>query len=155
MHSKKQLFPGFIFALLISASAVADVTLPAIIDNQMVVQSGTHAPIWGWADAGEKVTVSFAGQTHNTKAAENGKWMVKLDPLTVSADPRTMTIKGRNEIQIEDVLVGEVWLASGQSNMEFSLGAIAAEEKEIAAAQNANKHLLKFCAGPKVSRDLP
>ncbi len=145
----------FFLIPLLALTAQADVTLPAIIDSKMVVQSGTHAPIWGWADAGEAVTVSFAGQTQKTTATANGKWMIKLDPLVVSAKPQVMTIKGKNEIKLDDVLVGQVWLASGQSNMEFSLGAIPAEEKKIAAKQKRNKLLRMFCAGPKVSSALP
>jgi sialate O-acetylesterase len=144
-----------LLAVAMGTAAIADVTLPAIIDNQMVVQSGTHAPIWGWADAGEAVTVSFAGQVQQTTAAANGKWMVKLDPLSVSAESRTMTIQGNNLIELDDVLVGEVWLASGQSNMEFSIGAIPAEEKALAAAQVDNKLLRMFCVAPKVSSSLP
>lgn len=144
-----------LLALAMSSAAIADVTLPAIIDNQMVIQSETHAPIWGWADAGEHVSVSFAGQTQATTAGANGKWMVKLDPLPVSAESRTMTIQGNNLIELDDILVGEVWLASGQSNMEFSLGGIPAEEKAIAGAQSDNKLLRMFCAAPKVSSSLP
>jgi sialate O-acetylesterase len=153
LKPKFVLMPLLAFAM--GTAALADVTLPAIIDNQMVLQSGTHAPIWGWADPGEVVSVSFAGQLKQAAAAANGKWMVKLDPLSVSSESRTMTIKGNNVIELEDVLVGEVWLASGQSNMEFSIGAIPAEEKAVAAAQVDNRLLRMFCLAPKVSSSLP
>ena len=140
---------------LLVLTAQADITLPAIINNQMVIQSSTKAPVWGWATPGENITVRFAGQTKRTVATTNGKWMIKLDPLKVSTKPQVMTIKGENEIKLNDVLVGEVWLASGQSNMEFSIGAIPAEEQKIVAQAKRNKLLRMFCAGPKVSSTLP
>lgn len=155
MYLKRQISLTCIISLAMSTSAVADVTLPAIIDNQMVLQSESNAPIWGWADAGETVTVSFAGQTKKTAAAANGKWMITLDPLSVSTESRTMTIQGNNVIELDDVLVGEVWLASGQSNMEFSIGSIPLEEKAIASAQVDNRLLRMFCVAPKVSSSLP
>ena len=155
MRSKLQLFLILVFVIALALPARADVSLPAIVDSKMVLQSGTKAPIWGWAEPGEVVTVSFAGQTKKTTAAANGKWMIKLDPLAVSAQPRTMAIQANNEITLNDVLVGEVWLASGQSNMEFSIGGIVAEEKALAAAEIDNKLLRMFCHGPKVSSALP
>ncbi|MGJ8643541.1 MAG: sialate O-acetylesterase [Luteolibacter sp.] len=155
MYSKIPYLSTSIFSLLVASSAFADVTLPAIINSQMVLQHGTKAPIWGWADAGEKVSVSFAGQTKGTTAADNGKWMVYLDPLEVSAKPQVMTIKGTNTITLEDVLVGEVWIASGQSNMEFSIGAIVKEEQEHVSAEMNNKLLRMFCVAPKIQSALP
>jgi sialate O-acetylesterase len=110
----------------------------------MILQRGVDAPIWGWADLGEEVTVQFAGQIKKAMPAENGKWMVTLDPMTASADPRTMTIRGKNKIKLDDVLVGEVWLASGQSNMEWTFGGLAQEEKEFAAAQKGNRLVRAF-----------
>lgn len=142
-------------ASLMAMSAGAEVTLPAIINSQMVLQHGVRAPIWGWADAGEKVSVSFAGQTKETTANDTGKWMVYLDPLEVSANAQAMTIKGNNTLTLGDVLVGEVWIASGQSNMEFSIGAIVKEEQEIISAQKDNKLLRMFCVAPKVQSALP
>ncbi|MGJ8672700.1 MAG: sialate O-acetylesterase [Rubritalea sp.] len=133
---------------------VADVKLPAIINSQMVLQHGTKAPIWGWADTGEKVSVSFAGQTKSATAASDGKWMVTLDPLKVSAQPQVMTIKGKNTLTLDDVLVGEVWIASGQSNMEFSIGAIVPEEQALISAQIDNKLLRMFCVAPKIQSSL-
>lgn len=86
----------------------------------MVLQRDREVPVWGWADQGEEVTVEFAGQVKKAMPDAKGKWMLKLDPMPASAESRTMTVKGKNEIKLEDVLVGEVWLASGQSNMQLT-----------------------------------
>lgn len=155
MHSKSKLLLGLIFTLLTASSAMAEVTLPAIINSQMVMQHGVKAPIWGWADSGEKIGVSFAGQTKEATADGDGKWMVYLDPLEVAAKPHVMTIKGDNTITLDDVLVGEVWIASGQSNMEFSIGAIVEDEQKIVSAESGNKLLRMFCVAPKIQSALP
>src|SRR5678816_361954 len=95
----------------------AAVKLPALIADHMVLQQGMPLKIWGSADPGESVKVDFQGQTVTVKAAENGKWVAWLRPLN-AAGPLEMTI---NSITIHDILVGEVWLGSGQSNMEFRM----------------------------------
>src|SRR5262245_49018683 len=97
-------------------SARADVRLPAIISDNMVLQQKMAAPIWGWAEEGEEVKVTFRGKTVKTKV-KNGKWLVKLSRLR-EGGPDIMVIEGKNRIEIKNVLVGEVWVASGQSNME-------------------------------------
>jgi sialate O-acetylesterase len=152
---KKTRFLIGMISLLAVVSVDADVSLPAIINSHMVVQRGVQAPIWGWADPGEKVSVSFAGQVQKTVANAAGKWMVKLDPLAASAESRPMVVQGKNAITLDDVLVGEVWIASGQSNMEFSIGAMDQEEQDIAAAQINNKQLRMFCVAPKIKSSLP
>ena len=124
--------------------AQADVTLPKVIDSQMVLQRDKEVPIWGWADPAEAVTVEFAGQVKMAMPDASGKWMVKLDPLAASAESRAMTVKGKNEIKLEDILVGEVWLASGQSNMEWTFGQIAPEEWIDAQAQKDNRLVRAF-----------
>ena len=89
----------------------------------MVLQSGQPVPVWGWAKPGESVTISFAGQTKRTiAAATDGAWKIELDPLAVSAQPADLTVSGREAVAFHDVLVGEVWLCSGQSNMQKPLG---------------------------------
>ena len=81
----------------------------------MVLQQGQRLPVWGWADPGEAVTVSVAGQSHTTEADKNGTWTLRLKkPLKASKSPVTFTVKGSNTIDFKDVLVGEVWLCSGQ-----------------------------------------
>jgi sialate O-acetylesterase len=110
-------------AIMVCVTAVvqADVRLPEIFDNNMVLQRDMPVPIWGWAEPEEKVTVSFSGQTAETTANANGKWSLTLKPLKTSTESATFTIKGKNEIKLTNVLVGDVWLCSGQSNMQWSM----------------------------------
>ena len=116
---------------LASGAVRADVTLPAIISDHMVLQADMPACIWGKAEAGEAVEVAFAGQTKKTVATPQGTWRVTLEPLAASAEGRTLVVNGRNRIEVGDVIVGEVWLGSGQSNMEMTVNAMqtAAEDK--------------------------
>src|SRR2546430_7547169 len=96
-------------AILLGASAArANVTVPDVISNSMVLQRDRSVPIWGAAGAGETVVVMFASQTQSTKAGPDGKWRITLRPMTASATPGTMTISGSNTITLSDVLVGEV-----------------------------------------------
>lgn len=122
----------------------ADVKLPAIFSDHMVIQRDVEAPVWGWADAGEKITVSFAGETKSTTADPDGKWSVKLAKHEASAKAQELKIKGNNEIVLKNVLVGDVWLCSGQSNMEFQLAKSTKSPKEEAAAEKNNKQLRLF-----------
>ncbi len=128
--------------LLLSAScAFAGVKMPAVISHHMVLQGNAPVTIWGWADANEQVQVDFAGQTKSTKTSAVGKWQIKLDKLQASDQPQTLTVTGANKITIQDVLVGEVWLASGQSNMEMRIkdkmhGLVDNADAEIAAAKH-------------------
>ncbi len=87
----------------------------------MVLQRGVEVPIWRRADQGEDVTVSFAGQTNKAVPNTNGKWIVKLDPMKASSESRTMTIKGKNEIKLDDVLLGEVWLTEKAARVPHQL----------------------------------
>ena len=135
----------FLTALGLSLPAVrADVVLPSIISNGMVLQRGVLAPVWGWADAGEEVTVEFGGQVKKAMPGPGRKWMVELDPLEASATPRSMTISGKNKILIENILVGEVWIASGQSNMEWTFHEIDPAEREFAESQKGNSLIRAF-----------
>ncbi|CAN5571324.1 sialate O-acetylesterase [soil metagenome] len=117
--------------------AVAKVKAPSIFSDHMVLQTGMPLPVWGTADADEKVSVSIAGQTKSTQAGADGKWIVTLDPLK-SDKPLTLTIKGENTITANDVLIGEVWLCSGQSNMVLPLTKVNDYEQEKAAAKYPN-----------------
>ena len=97
--------------------------IPHVFGDHMVLQSGQPIPVWGWAKPGESVTIAFAGQTKRTiAAATDGAWKIELDPLAVSAQPADLTVAGSETIAFHDVLVGEVWLCSGQSNMQKPLG---------------------------------
>lgn len=132
----------FFFVLLAAGSASADVKLPAIFADHLVLQRGKPVAIWGTADAGEEVSVTFADQTKKAAADKDGAWKVALDKLEASADPRELKVKGKNEIVLKDVLVGEVWICSGQSNMGFTVGRSVDAEKEVAAANDP--HLRMF-----------
>ncbi len=123
------------------STAQAEVTLPAIFGESMVIQQGMPAPVWGWAAPGEKVTVTFAGQTKTATADDKGRWEVKLDALKADAKGQTLTVAGSNNIELKDVLVGEVWICSGQSNMEFGLGGSLNGKEEVAAADYPNIRL--------------
>ena len=115
-------------------AARADVKLPAIFGNHMVLQRATAVPVWGTAAPGEEVTVTIAGQTATAKAGADGKWSVKLAPLA-AAGPHTLTVKGQNTVTFSDVLVGEVWLGSGQSNMAMQVSRAKNFEQEQTAAK--------------------
>ncbi|MDI1313482.1 sialate O-acetylesterase [Prosthecobacter sp.] len=121
----------FASLLLLSLSAQAAVTLPAVFSDHMVLQSGKPVPVWGMADANEEVTVAIAGQKKTTKADAKGQWSLKLDALAVAAEPQTLTI---GEKTIKDVLIGEVWLGSGQSNMGLQVQGANDYEGSKAAA---------------------
>ena len=122
--------------VLASAAASAAVKLPALIGDNMVLQRGQPVHIWGWADKGEEVTVTVAGQTLTAKAGDDGRWKVTLDKLTVGR-PLEMTVKGSsgNAITVKNIAVGEVWVCSGQSNMELGIGMGNNAQQEIAAAK--------------------
>ena len=120
---------GMFSALL----AQAEVKLPAIFQSHMVLQQQKSVPIWGWAEPDERVTVACAGQTTAATAGRDGTWSVKLDPMAAGG-PHRMTVSASNAVTIEDVLIGEVWLCSGQSNMAMSVGAASNAAAEAAAA---------------------
>ncbi len=114
-----------LLALLFTTTPVwAEVKLPPILSDHMVLQRETPVNIWGTATAGERVTVRFEKQEKNTTADNDGRWSVKLDPLTAGG-PFEMTVSGTNTIKLSDVLVGEVWVGSGQSNMAGNVGGYA------------------------------
>lgn len=98
--------------------------LANIFNDHMVLQREKPIPIWGNSSPGDNITVTFAGQTKVTQAGADGKWIVKLDPLKASDEGRDMTISGKREVIISDILVGEVWICSGQSNMQFRVNAV-------------------------------
>ena len=127
-----------IAACLVSAAAplaIADVKLPAIFGDHMVLQRDQKVPVWGFAADGEKVTVSFAGQKAET-VAKDGKWAVSLTPLKANSTGAKLTVMGNNKVEIDDVLVGEVWFCSGQSNMEMQVGGSKDSKQEVAASNN-------------------
>jgi sialate O-acetylesterase len=136
-----------IAAVSLLPRAYADVKLPAIISDRMVLQRDMPAPIWGWADAGEEVKVSMAGQTKTAAPGADGRWMVKLDPLK-GGEAATLTVQGKNTITVKDVLVGEVWLGSGQSNMAMLVQGALNFEQEKAAANLPEIRVFTEQSGP-------
>ncbi|MDB4142386.1 sialate O-acetylesterase [Akkermansiaceae bacterium] len=101
------------------STSLAEVRVGSLFQNGMVLQREMAVPVWGLADAGEEVTVTFADQKKSTKADQNGKWLVRLDALEGSKEGRELKVSGENEMVLKDVVVGEVWICSGQSNMQM------------------------------------
>jgi sialate O-acetylesterase len=119
-----------------ASAADAHLRLPAIFSDNMVLQAGMAVPVWGWAAPETKVTVKVAGQEKTATACKGGKWMVKLDELEAIAKPAKMTVSdGSKTLTINNILVGEVWLGSGQSNMAWTVAGSAEPDKEAAAAK--------------------
>jgi len=121
-----------IVALLVASTLVqAEVRPHGLFGDHMVLQCDTRISIWGWADPGEEVTVAFAGQRAQTQAGTDGKWRVDLEEIVATAEPQVLTISGQNTVTFEDVLVGDVWLCSGQSNMEYGIFNVAKKEEVV------------------------
>ena len=137
--------------VLISGVTNAEVRLPRIFSSNMVLQQGKEIPVWGWAAPGERVTVTLDKKSVTTRAARNGKWMAKL-PAFEYGGPYTMTVSGKNKITYENILIGEVWIASGQSNMEWQLAQSNNAEEEIAAADFPEIRLFQV---PRAVAQLP
>jgi sialate O-acetylesterase len=111
----------------------AQIRLPNFFSDNTVLQRNGSIPIWGWASAHEKIVVQFNKQSKTTEADKNGKWIVRLDAENAGG-PYVLNIEGKNNLQLKNVLVGDVWLCSGQSNMEWTVGQSANAKKEIAGA---------------------
>ena len=149
---------GLATLAVLGMSARADVKLPSIFSSHMVLQQKQADKVWGWAAPGEEVSVRLDGlPTPNfrvektTKAGNDGKWTVALDPMSAGG-PYTMTIKGENTIILNDVLIGEVWICSGQSNMEWGLGGSNDGDLEI---QGANFPNIRLITVPKLGTQTP
>lgn len=140
---------AFILLWTMAIPSQADVKTARIFSSNMVLQQGQENPIWGWAEKGEKITISFAGKTISVKASKVGKWSAKLPSLDYGG-PFDMTIKGKNSIHFDNILIGEVWICSGQSNMSFGVKSANDAQKEIA---NANFPAIRlFTVATKVSQ---
>ncbi|HRH44934.1 MAG TPA: sialate O-acetylesterase [Pyrinomonadaceae bacterium] len=134
---------SLIIALIILSAFIirAEVKLPDVIASSMVLQQKQKVPIWGWADAGETVTVTFQKQKLTVIADAKGKWRVDLKPLKADFTPQTLIIEGKNKIELKDILIGEVWLVAGQSNMQRLLRETANGEEVQAKANHPNIRL--------------
>lgn len=135
-------------ALLFTSPLMAQLKLPQIFSDHMVLQQKAEVPIWGWAAAGEKITVQLAKQEVNTTADDSGQWSVKLQPVNAGG-PHELVVSSKNQtLRYEDVLFGEVWLCSGQSNMEYTLKML---DKTEAIANADNDQLRLFTVEKRVA----
>ena len=131
----------FLAASLFSTIALAAVRLPNIFGDNMVLQRDKPIPIWGWANKNEKVTVQFNGQVKTVKAGKDGQWKVLLN-AEKAGGPYDLLVKSSNSITLHNILMGDVWICSGQSNMEFHVNGVFNASKEI--AQSANPDIRHF-----------
>jgi sialate O-acetylesterase len=118
----KRLVAALVLVVVGTLSAQADVALPRVFSDHMVLQRELPVPVWGTGSVGEKVTVKIGDAEAAAEAGGTGRWLAKLPTLKASSTPQELVVRGKNTVTIKDVLVGDVWLASGQSNMEMSLG---------------------------------
>lgn len=144
MKTKISLLATVLLFPLVSAPA-ADLKLSALFTDHMVLQRDIAVPVWGWTNPGEEVAVEFAGQKKTTRADGEGKWQVKLDPLTTSAESRELKA---GSLVLHDVLVGDVWLCTGQSNMGMSVRESANAEQETSHAQFPELRLFSVAQNP-------
>tara|TARA_Y100001934_G_scaffold254821_1_gene321161 strand:- start:432 stop:2003 length:1572 start_codon:yes stop_codon:yes gene_type:complete len=141
-NSYSRFVAGLAVAILVSGSTVlADIKLPKIFGDNMVLQAGKSVKIWGWADEGELVVVQFHNQVKSTRA-QGGKWSVVLSAMKPNARAATLAVLGeKNTVELKNVVVGEVWIASGQSNMQWSLTRTENWTKAAASSSNPNLRL--------------
>ncbi len=137
---------ALVFAIVLIGSTIlpqarAEVRLPKVFGSHMVLQQEQPIVVWGWAAPGEKITVEFQSDSTEVQANEKGEWKARL-PARKAGGPYTLVVKSSNTVALEDVLVGEVWLCSGQSNMEMGIGIIQNGTGEVAAANYPDIRLL-------------
>ncbi|MFA6102106.1 MAG: sialate O-acetylesterase [Victivallaceae bacterium] len=137
--------------MAIAVSTQAEVKMPSIFGSNMVLQREKNVPVWGWEEPKEKVTVRFNGQTREATADESGKWQTALDPMPAGG-PFKLEVSGTSSLAFDNVMVGEVWLCSGQSNMQMAVKASLEPEKEIAAALYPEIRIIQI---PNVMNNLP
>ena len=139
-----------VLSLFVATSwlSAAEVRLASVFTDHMVLQRGMPVPVWGRSDPGQEITVEFAGQKKTTRADASGKWRAKLEPLSANAQPGTLRV---NTITLQDVLVGDVWLCSGQSNMGFPVGSCLNAKQEIADARHPAIRLFRVAENPSLT----
>lgn len=153
-------FRLMVMAMMLVAGpmASAELSVSKLFGDGMVLQRDKPVKVWGWAEPGEAVTVSFAGQAVDAKADAQGKWVATIEPMEASFDARNVVVAGKSQtLTIKDVLVGEVWLCGGQSNMAWSLGGSLDSGIEIASASTPAIRYLKLgmVASNEIPRDVP
>jgi len=137
---------------LTCATAVAEVKMPAIFGDHMVLQEKQTIPVWGTADPGEKIVIQLNWQRVGITADEKGKWRVDLKPVKANSKPITLMVSGANTLTFTDVLIGDVWLASGQSNMVFGLKQV---NDGATAVQQADQPMIRIFTVPRVPAAMP
>ena len=161
MTIAKHIRPAAASALLLAAFALPGVSrssaeppkpfLHPLFTDNMVLQRGIADPVWGWAAPGESISVSFHGKTTSAVAGRDGKWTAKVGPFAAGG-PYTLSVAGTQTVTLKNVMVGDVWLCSGQSNMEFGIGELVKPEETLAAAADPD---LRLFTVPKVTAETP
>ena len=156
MHKQIQI-STLTMACLIGLPSFSDVTLPSLFSDHMVLQREMPIVIWGWADPGEGVQVRFGEKKAVTEAGNDGRWQVQLKPMPAEKTGRDLVVEGKNKVVCKDVLLGEVWLCGGQSNMEWNFARL---KKLDERDDDGNQPLIRHFRAKKVStlilqKDLP
>ena len=151
MGIRKWFLAAGVACLGLVGQASADVKLPKVFSDHMVLQRDREVPFWGWDNPGAEVKVSIGEKSASAKADKDGKWSVKL-PAMKAGGPYKVTVQGSSTVNFSDVLFGEVWLCSGQSNMEWSVSASANPKEEI---EKANHPKIRHIKIPHVPSDKP
>ncbi|HLW67701.1 MAG TPA: sialate O-acetylesterase [Gemmataceae bacterium] len=142
---KRRTFVALLFIFALAMPAWADVKPHGLFTDNCVLQAGKEVPVWGMATPGEKVTVTVSGKSEASASAtadKDGHWLVRLPSMKAGNDPITLTIKGKNEVVVKNVLIGEVWICSGQSNMEWPLSRSAGAEEHMATSEDSLLRLI-------------
>jgi sialate O-acetylesterase len=139
----RRLLLSCVVGLSVVSPVIADVKLPAVFSDHMVLQRDRAIPVWGWADPGEKVTVSIQQKEKTVTAKPDGSWRVDLDSVSAGG-PINVTVKGHNTITLNDVLIGEVWICGGQSNMEWKLENCSDAQSAIESAADPEMRLFQI-----------
>ncbi|MCB1278514.1 sialate O-acetylesterase [Prosthecobacter sp.] len=142
---------AFFCLLLLATSLHAEVKLPTIFSDGMVLQQMQLVRVWGTGEVGEDVKVTFGDQTHSSVTDPAGQWSVTLNPMNANATPADLVVAGKNTITIKNVLVGEVWICSGQSNMQWTVQQAGKAEEEIAAANHPQIRMFNVERSPSMT----
>jgi len=143
MNARVKILVVLFAAICMASAARANVKLHRVFSDHMVLQRDMNVNVWGWADPGENVSVQFGGQSLSAVTDDKGKWAVKLAPMKANTTPQNLTVAGKNKIELTDIVVGDVWLCSGQSNMAFGLGGCNAPDD----IKTADYPLIRFRGG--------
>lgn len=141
----------FCFLILTVSGLQAEVKLPAVFSDGMVLQQLQLVRVWGTADAGEEVKLTFGEQAHSMLTASDGKWSITLNPMNANATPTDLVVAGKNTITVKNVLVGEVWICSGQSNMQWTVKQAGNAEAEIAGANHPQIRMFNVERSPSMT----